>query len=296
MTTVLFVDDSKVDQQLVLSLLEEAGFGVDLADHGRAALQRIAERAPDVVLTDLRMPEMNGLELVEEIRVRHPRLPVVLVTAHGSEEIAAAALRAGAASYVPKRNLHVDLAATLARVLEAAVADRRRDEARRWLVETSHRFVTDSSPGWMMPIVAHIQAELAERGICDETALIQVGVALNEALANASHHGNLEIDSAVREQGMDAYFALVEERRAREPYASRKVDVRVEFRGDEAVVAVRDEGPGFDPSRVPDPRDPANLARPSGRGLMLIRTFMDEVRFNERGNEITMVKRRAGPG
>ena len=60
----------------------------------------------------------------------------------------------------------------------------------------------------------------------------------------------------------------------------------------EAHFVIRDEGPGFDPSACPDPTDPANLEKRSGRGLLLIRTFMDEVAFNEAGNQITLVKRR----
>jgi anti-sigma regulatory factor (Ser/Thr protein kinase) len=59
----------------------------------------------------------------------------------------------------------------------------------------------------------------------------------------------------------------------------------------EVTFVIADEGPGFDPSRLPDPTDPAQLERVHGRGLLLIRTFMDEVSHNERGNEITMVKR-----
>jgi hypothetical protein len=55
---------------------------------------------------------------------------------------------------------------------------------------------------------------------------------------------------------------------------------------------VRDEGPGFDPSILPDPTDPANLEQVGGRGLLLIRTFMNKVYHNERGNEITLIKDR----
>ena len=57
------------------------------------------------------------------------------------------------------------------------------------------------------------------------------------------------------------------------------------------MYVVRDEGPGFDPSALPDPLDPANMENASGRGLLLIRTFMTEVRHSERGNEITMIRR-----
>jgi anti-sigma regulatory factor (Ser/Thr protein kinase) len=58
------------------------------------------------------------------------------------------------------------------------------------------------------------------------------------------------------------------------------------------VFCIRDEGPGFDWSTLPDPRDPENLGRVGGRGLLLVRTFMDEVHFNEKGNQIILVKRR----
>ena len=59
-----------------------------------------------------------------------------------------------------------------------------------------------------------------------------------------------------------------------------------------ASFIIRDEGPGFDPSKLPDPTDARNLGKPSGRGLLLIRTFMDEVGYNPSGNEIRLIKRR----
>ena len=74
------------------------------------------------------MPEMNGLELVEAVRARYPRIPVVLVTAQGSEAIAVQALEHGAASYVPKSQLHHDLCDTLESVL-AAAGDRRTQQS-----------------------------------------------------------------------------------------------------------------------------------------------------------------------
>ena len=71
--------------------------------------------------------------------------------------------------------------------------------------------------------------------------------------------------------------------------------MRVEARFDpaEVVFVIEDDGPGFDPGSLPDPLDLSNLEKPSGRGLMLIRTFMDDVTFNERGNQIRMVKKKS---
>ena len=62
--------------------------------------------------------------------------------------------------------------------------------------------------------------------------------------------------------------------------------------GEQAVVTVADEGAGFDPAGVPDPTADENLEKPCGRGIMLIRAYMDEVAYNRQGNEIRIVKHR----
>lgn len=64
---------------------------------------------------------------------------------------------------------------------------------------------------------------------------------------------------------------------------------------DQVSVCIGDEELGFDPSQLTDPTAPGFLERPCGRGVMQMRTFMDEVQFNERGNEVTMIKRRVAP-
>jgi anti-sigma regulatory factor (Ser/Thr protein kinase) len=71
--------------------------------------------------------------------------------------------------------------------------------------------------------------------------------------------------------------------------------VDVDFTRDCVEYVIRDEGPGFDPTKLPDPTDPVNLERPCGRGLLLMRTFMDAVKYNKTGNQVTMSKRVAEP-
>ena len=105
--TILVVDDSAVDRLVARRLLEKhGGWRVTQAGDGAEALEAIAHSAPVLVLTDLQMPRVDGLSLVEQVRERFPRVPVVLMTGHGSVRLPSTALRAGAASYVPKkRNL-----------------------------------------------------------------------------------------------------------------------------------------------------------------------------------------------
>jgi len=98
-----------------------------------------------------------------------------------------------------------------------------------------------------------------------ERAIFAVKLALEEAVINAIKHGN-ELDD------------------------TKRVIISFAIDQDRAVISVADEGEGFDPSEVPDPTDPERLLATSGRGLALIRAYMDEVRFNDKGNEITMIK------
>ena len=113
MTKVLIVDDNPVDRRFAGACVEDSGMAISYAENGRDALKVLSEETPDIVLTDLDMPEMDGLTLVRELRHRTPTLPVILMTAKGSEEIASEALQAGAASYVPKRKFKQELMAAL---------------------------------------------------------------------------------------------------------------------------------------------------------------------------------------
>jgi CheY-like chemotaxis protein/anti-sigma regulatory factor (Ser/Thr protein kinase) len=291
MPTILVVDDNRVDLKLAGAVVEEQGSRAVFAEDGQQALKLLERNTPDVVLTDLQMPEIDGLTLVERIRNDHPNLPVVLMTAHGSEEIAAAALKAGASSYVPKHNLKAELAEALRTVLTAVEAEQDRDRVRNFLRQSDARYVLGCEHDGSTALVSFLQEDLARLHFCNSTDRFHVGTALAEALANAIDHGNLELDSVLRETDDFAYGKLRDERASQSPYRDRKVHVLVKLTPSQVTYTIRDEGGGFDPSTLPDPFDPESLLRPSGRGLTLIRTFMDEVSFNDDGNEITMVKK-----
>lgn len=293
---VLVVDDGLVDRRLAGSLVESLGYQVAFADNGATALAAVERDPPQAVLTDLQMPEMDGLELVGQIRSRYPLVPVILMTAHGSEEIAIQALQKGASSYVPKKLLNRDLGEILERVLTAARGTRQRQRLLECMTRMESDFVLENDPALIATLVNFLQDNLVGMKLGDETDRIRVGIALEEALVNALYHGNLEVSSELRQQDDRAYYQTAEERRCRRPYSDRRVHIHVDLSHPEAVYIIRDEGPGFDPSSLPDPTDPENLEKLSGRGLLLIRTFMDEVSFNPSGNQITMVKRRPAAG
>jgi CheY-like chemotaxis protein/anti-sigma regulatory factor (Ser/Thr protein kinase) len=291
------VDDTPVDLHRAAGLVQEAlGWRVGHAENGAQALAAIETEMPSVVLTDLIMPEMDGLELVEAVRREHPGLPVVLMTAHGSEEVASRALREGAASYVPKRSLARDLAETLEQVVAAAQASQSHRRLLGCMQRAESEFSLDNDPALVSALTGLLQDTLCGMSIGDSTEFIRVSIALTEALTNALYHGNLEISSELRRHEDDPYYQLARERSRQSPYKDRRIHVWARLTRSESKYTIRDEGPGFDPACLPDPTDPANLEKRTGRGMLLVRTFMDEVSHNATGNEITLVKhhRRSG--
>src|SRR5436190_20381976 len=163
MVNILVVDDSAVDRYMAGSLLEEqADWQVVYAENGREALAVLRTTVPDLVLTDLQMPEVNGLALVEAIRRDYPAVPVILMTAHGSEEVAVTALQQGAASYVPKRNLARDLPPTVASVLKVTQTCRNQHQVLECLAEIDFHFVLTNDHEPLQALIGYLQDHMLQ--------------------------------------------------------------------------------------------------------------------------------------
>ncbi|MBK6743434.1 MAG: sigma-54-dependent Fis family transcriptional regulator [Hydrogenophilales bacterium] len=114
-TQVLVVEDDAALREALVDSLEIAGYAVHAATDAEAALVFLASQVPGLVLSDVQMPGMDGHDLLRAIKRRHPGLPVVLMTAYGQIDKAVAAMRDGAADYLPKPFEPDRLLATVAR-------------------------------------------------------------------------------------------------------------------------------------------------------------------------------------
>lgn len=294
--TVLVVDDSEVDRRLAGGhIAKTLGADVVYASNGEEAIEQISRHRPDVVITDLQMPGVNGLELTAAIKSEYPLIPVILTTSKGSEEIASEALRIGAASYVPKRRLADDLSETVRRVLMAARQDRTHTQLMHHLSENEAVFSFHNDLALIQALVGHVQEVLRCVPLGDETERLRVCMAVEEALKNAYYHGNLEVGRSIQQVNHQAYAELADKRRYESPYCQRKITARMRITRNEATFVIVDEGPGFDTSRLPDAADAESHDQTHGKGIALMRTIMDEVRYNDKGNEVTLVKKKVEP-
>lgn len=296
MAKILVVEDSAIDRTLIGGLLaKESSWEIEFANDGQEALDRIDPATPehfkpDVIVTDLQMPRVDGLQLVRTVRDLYPQIPVVLITSLGSEGIAVEALRAGATSFSPKSMLRSDLIRTLKQVLEMTEHMRYTPNPQVHPASKQIAFVLENESSLIGATIEHLQENLPSWSDRDR---LQIGMALDEALVNAMHHGNLEVDSRLRESEDETkYYELIRSRKGVSPFCHRRVRIEAEFSEKHICVQISDDGRGFDPKAIPDPSCDENLHKVSGRGLFLIRSFMDQVAHNSEGNQITMTKLR----
>jgi anti-sigma regulatory factor (Ser/Thr protein kinase) len=156
---------------------------------------------------------------------------------------------------------------------------------------TEFVFVLPNDQARIGPVVEFLATEATRVAQCQEIEQMRICLALEEALANALYHGNLEINNDDSDSVQLCRHDLAEQRRQQLPFCNRRIRVLATIRRDVAAFVVRDDGRGFDPSRLPDPTEESNLERTSGRGVYLMQNLMDEVTFNEIGNEVTLVRR-----
>ena len=294
MTTILIVDSSDKERESIRSLLDKRPRW-KILDVASAAVAKdlLREQQIDLVLVDLSTAGLPEQHFIEFLRLELTQVPTVLLTTNGRQRSAIVeALGIGAVCYVPKSELARDLVVTVERLLGLTGCRRRHARLLECLtnIETNFR-VERNDLGLVAALIGHLVDTAEDFGITTHGNRMQIAVALDEALTNGIIHGNLEVSSELREGDGQAFHDLIKQRRNEPPYAGRVLHVRGEYRTGEARYIIRDEGPGFDPDAVSDPTKRDNLDRPYGRGLFLIRAFMDEVHFNATGNEITLVKR-----
>lgn len=291
-STILLVED----EANVLKMLERflaPSYRCLAATNGKDALEVLKnERDVDVVVTDVHMPGMDGLQLIRAIRRMRPHLPAIAMTAYGNEETAVEALRAGATNYLRKPFKTQEFLSVVRKCIELAQARRGKTLTFSYLKESTKSFEIPPRLELARAVIAHLTDGLADLQIVQAQDLLNLDVALEEALSNAVIHGALQLtESYVKsKQDHEAFEKAYAERRTDPRFSAKTVSVVVSITPTEATFTIEDKGGGFDPAALPVVQ--TSIQGVQGRGLMLIRLFMDEVVHENGGRRIKMVKKR----
>lgn len=289
----LIVDDAAETRLILRALASRRGFDVIEAEDGKQGLDLALSKRPDLILLDIRMPNMDGLTALSEIRDEDPNVSVVIISAESDNETLEEALALGASNFVHKPFDAEEVKFVLDRIYqaieeEASVQDVLQLVGRR---ATEISFPSDSA--LLSKIVAFLGRELVNNYPGYDMPLTDVKLALYEALANAHEHGNMEITFDEKTKAMETpggILELISSRLADQRLSSRKIYVNVSYTAEGATYSIRDEGPGFDPQAMMD-KPMADTSALHGRGIRLISHYMDDVTWNETGNEVRLTTR-----
>lgn len=296
MATILLAEDSPTHTALMRSLLEAASHDVCCVRDGMQAMEAVREKQPELVVTDLRMPEMNGMEVVQQIAAEYESIPTVVVTAPGSENLAVDALALGAANFVPKNSLRILLSHVVRDTLQLSRRDAIFENFTGQLRRPEFSMALDNHVSSIQPAVLYLVQTLAAAKCLNRTQRIRVATATSCALFNSICFGNLEIQDeetlvhrmlAGETGGQDE----MRDRANEELYRDREVTLKVSVGDEDTRVLVSHTGPGRMTRMTPAPGTPESFELEQCRGFMLITSFMDEVQFHSDYSEVVMVKR-----
>ena len=259
---ILIVDNNDELRALLAQVLGNLGHEVVVTVERDEALARNDLDQFDLVISDLTEAEVNGRP-IDDV---HRKALVTAVNQTGSAIIKA--FKFGASNYLRSAYDTNELREIVEQTLSYKL--RYVDDPRLFPhLHEKIEFELPSDLSLMNGVLEYLQERVSKLGLI-KPERSNLFVALDEAFVNAVKHGNKN-----------------------DP--SKLLKITAELSAKEACFTVEDEGEGFDIRAIPDPCDPANLFRTSGRGVLLIYNIMDEVEYNAQGNRVKMVKRPDAP-
>jgi YesN/AraC family two-component response regulator len=295
--SILIVDDEQIIRNVLRRKLEHTtSYQVHTADDGTTALEVFKTESIDLVISDLLMTQMNGIELLRNLKQIEPSIPVIIITGYGTLDDAIAAIHLGAEDFIKKPFDINEVIETIEKTFRKKAEEADQQEIIKFISYEDIKLEIPTNFDYLNVCINYIFSHLRARWTVSDEDLHDVKVSLYEALMNAFEHGNLEISGDEKakylEVSQQAWKDFLTQRMNDPNYRDKKIFVKLTISEQEMAVAVRDEGPGFDYHSRTGDIDPEELFRSSGRGLLLIQSLMDELTFDEAGCEICMVKKR----
>jgi serine/threonine-protein kinase RsbW len=261
---ILIVEGNAELRTVLSDALREQGHDVVTTGDRCEAVERDDLEDFDLIISDLAEYADSGVQIVSELKRKRLFVPIVVSSEEAQQAGIVKAFKLGAANYVRKPYDHEELRNIVEKTLGYKL---RFVEDLKVLpyVREHIEFELPSDISLMNGVLHYLTQRVADLGVIKPDAS-NLFIALDEAFVNAVKHGNRHDHQKL-------------------------VRITADISTKEARFTIEDEGEGFDVTGIPDPRDPENLFKTSGRGVLLIYNIMDEVEYNERGNRLTMVKR-----
>lgn len=281
---ILLIEDDLPSRTFMSDLVESSGHLVQSAPDGLAGLEVFKQFQPDLVITDIMMPKMDGIEFLQEIRQCSPHVIVIMVTAFSSDDFAVQALNLGANNYLKKPIREKELFPLLEKYSKFFKFS---FPPKVMLGTVTRREVTMEFEN-EFDLIPAIADQLVEQvaGYCGEERLLDARIGLVELLNNSIEHGNFAITPAEKLEAMDRGKEAVKDlfrKKMSLPKLSRR-RVTVDFKMDQTLVewVITDQGKGFNWKKI-IARNPSSI---EFKGIFICQYHFDELIYLGAGNKV----------
>ncbi|HOS84947.1 MAG TPA: response regulator [Bacteroidales bacterium] len=283
---VLIVEDDAVSRELLRVIIQKEGYEFRTADDGMAGFEIFNEFIPDIVVTDIRMPRLDGIELLKKIRMVARDVIVIIVTAHGNENIALEALHLGANNYLKKPINLEELKILLSRYFSLYKTKTVRKDITALVTTQNIDLVVDSDLDLIPSVAEYLVNQV--RHIYSSTDLISVELGLSELLLNAIEHGSFNITGDEKEEALknNTLVDLYNQRKEDESCKSKKISIQFNRNKSYCEWIISDEGNGFDYTYMPSPFTDRLVTNLHGRGVFISKLQFDSIEYIGKGNSV----------
>jgi CheY-like chemotaxis protein len=287
---ILIVEDDYASREFLFNLIKFEGYEVETAVNGEEGLEKHEACKPDLIICDIQMPKMDGLEMLSQLRSKKSDTFFIITTAFGSEDYAIEALRLGANNYLKKpidKKSLIGLIKKYQSIIEHRLLTQR---AEGKIVEKELKIIFETNIDHVSAIVGQLISEINVPLNDSERTNIELG--LDELITNSIEHGNLGIsfDEKVFAADNNTLTDLYREKMNNPGLKDRKIKVDYRQKDGYCEWLITDEGDGFDWKSIPDPTQGAQLMELNGRGIFITNFLFDEMEYLGKGNQVRVRK------
>jgi len=287
---VLIVEDDIVSRELFRVVIQKEGYDCQFAEDGIQGLEIFNEFLPDVVISDIRMPRLDGIELLKRIRKVERNVIVIMVTAHGNEDIALQALQSGANNYLKKPVSLDELKVQLERYKSVLDNTLHKQDVSSLVKDQELNLSIESNLDYV-PVLAEYLTQKVKH-VFTPSELISLELGLSELILNAIEHGNFGITSRDKKTALEqnTLVELYNEKRNQTEFSQRKVQIKFVKNTHSCEWIIKDEGEGFDWRLLPNPDVQKSHDELQGRGVYISKLQFDDIQYLGIGNTVSAKK------
>ena len=258
---ILIIDDVEEIRISLSKIVEQLGITPMTASNGVEALNLLQAEKVDLIITDLMMPEMDGLQFIVQSRKLNPRIPIAVISGYGDIKNATFALTRGAFNFITKPFTIKEVENIIRKGLRLRELSLGTEKLLK-NIRNKTEITIPSYPHLLPSVTFYILKECQWRGIDNEDLLNNISVCTDEILTNALTHGN-------------------------ENNPEKTISVTLQFDTEKFTFTIQDEGKGFDVKEFDRQLKQNSIDIPNKRGLFIAEYLSDEISFNDKGNEVT---------